>query len=49
MAHDDDKALTTISEKSVEDNNTLTQQLADAQKEIEDLKMQIMWMERSYE
>ena len=49
MAHDDDKALTSITEESTSDKSALTQQLADAQKEIEDLKMQIMWMERSYE
>lgn len=32
-----------VEEKSIE------QQLVDAQKEIEDLKSQIMWLERSYE
>lgn len=49
MAHEDDKVLTSISDDSVQDVNTLAKQLADAKKEIDDLKMQIMWMERSYE
>lgn len=49
MAHEEDKVLTSINDDSVQDANTLSKQLADAQKEIDDLKMQIMWMERSYE
>jgi len=49
MAHDDDKTLANISDESMTDEGTLAKQLADAQKEIADLKMQIMWMERSYE
>ncbi|MFD1620029.1 hypothetical protein [Thalassotalea marina] len=31
------------------EENSIEQQLLDAQKEIEDLKSQIMWLERSYE
>ncbi|NMP32173.1 hypothetical protein HII17_11385 [Thalassotalea sp. M1531] len=49
MAHDDDKALSNINEELNNEDGTLAKQLADAQKEIADLKMQIMWMERSYE
>ncbi|MFD2164868.1 hypothetical protein ACFSJY_01225 [Thalassotalea euphylliae] len=49
MAHDDDKALASIAEENTQESKALAQKLADAQKEIEDLKMQIMWMERSYE
>ncbi len=37
----------------IEENNvtelSMEQQLIEAQKEIEDLKSQLMWMERSYE
>ena len=40
--------------QALKDNDTYTsksleEQLADAQKEIADLKSQIMWMNRSYE
>ena len=49
MAHDEDKALASITDNNTQDAQALAKQLADAQKEIEDLKMQIMWMERSYE
>ncbi|MDO6425831.1 hypothetical protein Q4489_02350 [Thalassotalea sp. 1_MG-2023] len=37
-----------IDERNIEDKS-IEQQLVDAQKEIEDLKSQLMWLERSYE
>lgn len=49
MAHEEDVVLANISEESTQDINKLINELADARKEIDDLKMQIMWMERSYE
>ena len=49
MAHDEDKALAALNEESAAEKLSLSQQLADAKKEIDELKMQIMWMERSYE
>ncbi|WP_448211433.1 hypothetical protein [Colwellia sp. MEBiC06753] len=49
MAHDDDKALANIQEQPTSNTNALAQQLAEAKKEIDELKMQILWMERSYE
>ena len=49
MAHEEDAVLQSINEDSVQASKTLSEQLADARKEIDELKMQIMWMERSYE
>ncbi len=40
---------TQINETATEQNVSLEQQLADANKQIEDLKLQISWLERSYE
>lgn len=37
-----------IDEKSI-DEKSVEQQLLEAKQEIEDLKSQIMWLERSYE
>ena len=37
-----------IDEKSIDDKS-VEQQLLEAKQEIEDLKSQIMWLERSYE
>ncbi|WP_338517712.1 hypothetical protein [Alteromonas gracilis] len=49
MAYND----STVSVKNSEEHNmqqpSVAEQLADAQKEILDLKMKIMWMERNYE
>ncbi|SET00504.1 hypothetical protein [Thalassotalea agarivorans] len=36
-------------QKSQQPENALAEQLANAHKEIEDLKLQIQWLERSYE
>ncbi|WP_448565519.1 hypothetical protein [Thalassotalea ganghwensis] len=36
-------------DETVNDYSSVEQQLAQAKKEIEDLKLQIMWLERSYE
>ncbi|GLX79003.1 hypothetical protein tinsulaeT_23430 [Thalassotalea insulae] len=36
-------------EENKSDELPIEQQLIEAQKEIEDLKSQLMWMERSYE
>lgn len=48
MAHDDDKALAEVTDNKVQEAS-LFDQLAEAKKEIEDLKLQLMWQERSYE
>lgn len=48
MAHDDDKALAEVTDNKVQETS-LFNQLAEAKKEIEDLKLQLMWQERSYE
>lgn len=49
MAHNDDTVLASIKEETMPSQKSLEQQLADAQQEIEELKLKIMWMERSYE
>jgi hypothetical protein len=49
MAHEDKKSILDSTEISNEDNKTSKQQLTDARNEIADLKMQIAWLERSYE
>jgi hypothetical protein len=49
MAHSNEKGFATMNEDNKTDNEAIEQQLIDAQKEIEDLKMQILWLERSYE
>lgn len=49
MAHEDNKSILDSTEISNEDKKTSTQQLTDARNEIADLKMQIAWLERSYE
>ncbi|MDP7593924.1 MAG: hypothetical protein QF552_14745 [Litorilituus sp.] len=36
-------------EKSLNEQKTMQQQLADANNEIAELKLQIAWLERSYE
>ncbi|WP_286234518.1 hypothetical protein [Thalassotalea sediminis] len=48
MYKEDSKMPEVIDERSVE-NQSVEQQLIDAKKEIEDLKSQLMWLERSYE
>ncbi len=49
MAHNDNAVLVDTSEENSVQSRSVTEQLAEAQKEINDLKMKIMWMERNYE
>ncbi|WP_181901510.1 hypothetical protein [Thalassotalea euphylliae] len=49
MAHNEDTVLASIKEETAQAQKSLAQQLADAQQEIEELKLKLMWMERSYE
>ena len=57
MAHEDRSNMskntelntTFIEGKCTEEQKTTQQQLADAHNEIADLKLQIAWLERSYE
>ncbi|MBU2894252.1 hypothetical protein KO495_13110 [Colwellia sp. D2M02] len=53
MAHEErNKMLNTIDAKldnTTEDNKSTLELLADANHQIEELKLQIAWLERSYE
>jgi len=53
MAHEDRSNMSKNSDLNTDnranEHKTELQQLADAQSEIADLKMQIAWLERSYE
>ena len=49
MAHNDNQNISTHTEITSEDNQNTQQQLAEANKEIAELKLQIAWLERSYE
>jgi len=53
MAHEDRSNMSKNTELNVESGNneqqTTQQQLADAHSEIAELKLQIAWLERSYE
>lgn len=53
MAHEDRSNMSQNTELNVESSNneqkTTQQQLADANNEIAELKLQIAWLERSYE
>jgi|TARA_R110002050_G_scaffold140132_5_gene264774 hypothetical protein len=53
MAHEDSSNMSNNTElnaeNSINEQKTTQQQLADAHNEIEDLKLQIAWLERSYE
>ncbi|BFT30139.1 hypothetical protein D210916BOD24_13150 [Alteromonas sp. D210916BOD_24] len=49
MAHNDGNVSVNNNEENVVQSRSIAEQLADAQKEINDLKMKIMWMERNYE
>ena len=49
MAHNDNAILNNAKEDASTEQLTLAEQLANAQQEIADLKLQLMWMERSYE
>ncbi len=49
MAHEETVQVIEPSNKALEIPKTIEQQLIDANNEIEDLKLQIAWLERSYE
>ncbi|MFQ3265761.1 MAG: hypothetical protein ACI9U5_001640 [Colwellia sp.] len=53
MAHEERRNMSKHNDASVDnfndDNKSALEQLADANHEIEDLKLQIAWLERSYE
>ncbi|BCO19366.1 hypothetical protein KUC3_22230 [Alteromonas sp. KC3] len=49
MAHNDNTVSVNNSEENTLQQRSVVEQLADAQKEILDLKMKLMWMERNYE
>ncbi len=49
MSHEETVNVIEPSETAMEMSKTIEQQLTDANDEIADLKMQIAWLERSYE
>ena len=49
MAHEETVQVFESSNKAFEASKSIEQQLSDANDEIEDLKLQIAWLERSYE
>ena len=49
MSQQDSNALNTSRDDNAIQDRSIVEELADAKKEITDLKMQIMWMERHYE
>ena len=53
MAHEEIRNMSKNTDASVDNGNnekkSTLEQLADANHEIEDLKLQIAWLERSYE
>ena len=49
MMHSEENSMQEIIDENKTEELTVEQQLIDANKEIDDLKMQIMWLERSYE
>mgnify|MGYP000163853181 FL=1 len=49
MAHEETAKVINLSDNAIEKPKTIEQQLTDANDEIADLKMQIAWLERSYE
>ncbi|MDG1750934.1 MAG: hypothetical protein P8I03_04635 [Thalassotalea sp.] len=49
MMHSGETKMPEIIEENKTEDSTIEQQLFEAQKEIDDLKIQIMWLERSYE
>jgi hypothetical protein len=49
MAHEENTHVIEHSEECNNDQKAIQQQLTDANDEIADLKMQIAWLERSYE
>jgi|TARA_B110000091_G_scaffold135658_1_gene145163 hypothetical protein len=49
VVHTDNQIISTSSRNNNENHQITEQQLVDADKEIAELKMQIAWLERSYE
>lgn len=49
MVDNNELEVQALNENNAYQAKSLEEQLADAQKEIADLKSQIMWMNRSYE
>ncbi len=49
MAHNDTQHIAEITSNEKNEQQATQQQLADANKKIADLKLQIAWLERSYE
>lgn len=49
MSQQDSNALNNSCDDNSIQDRSIIDELADAKKEIHDLKMQIMWMERHYE
>jgi len=49
MANNTEQGFARMNDDNKAEAESVEQQLIDAQKEIEELKMQIMWLERSYE
>ena len=49
MSHEEKVQVIEPSNKAKEDPKTIEQQLKDANSVIDDLKLQIAWLERSYE
>jgi len=49
MVHNDNTTSFNNNEDNVMQQASMAEQLADAYKEIDELKMKIMWMERNYE
>ena len=47
--HSEERNMPEIIEENKTEDLSIEQQLVDAKKEIDDLKMQVMWLERSYE
>jgi len=49
MMHSEENLMPEVIEENKTEESSIEQQLFAAQKEIDDLKSQIMWLERSYE
>lgn len=49
MAQHDTNTLKNTSNRNTVQNRSQSEQLAAAKKEIHDLKMKLLWMERNYE
>jgi len=49
VVHNDNQNISANTGNNNEDHHNTQQQLTDANKEIAELKMQIAWLERSYE